>query len=591
MYPSGDKGLSIASQMFQKRDYYFSRFHPDVLHMANEASGTQLSKHMRVNMGDTPMQIVLMTDKVIEAHRLKEVTDTIMFDHGDVPRDGGLFSERIFGTMMEDRRWTCGYIDLGQRYFHPYVFEVMEKLSRNVDQCAQGKGTWAFRDGRLEKTKEGDADYDPDAYGIDWLIAHYKEFNIPENKSYIHNEYVRFLKNLSEDEWLISKWIVLPVFYRDVDFSGGARQVPQLNYRYRDLLRYAKVAKQPSIGNVMTNAKWNIQTALIAIRKYGESLISHKSGFLKQASLGKTTDYAARSVITQPNIAKAQRPEDMIVDINHTGFPIATCCSMAYPLIEYYIQDFFSKEFETKQKKNVLRPTKNGGYELVTEAVGDVMAKYNSQYIEKNVEQFIGTYGARFTPLTIPMADGTETYMLFVGKPYGADPKHPNVPGVGQRPMTWTDLLYIACVEMLEKPGYMSYVTRYPLVDYFGTFPSGIRVTSTFDTVPMEVNGVRYPHYPVVDFNATQDDASTKFIDAVMLDNVYLEGLGGDYDGDTISEKTVFTQEANEEARDIMNSKTHFISINGDLVRKIANEAYLTFFSMTRDDNYDHEVG
>lgn len=579
--------LKAVDALFGKQNDFF-RKHNDVLSIAEEAN--QLPKNMRVNMGDTPMQIVLMTDRVIEAYRLKEVTDTIMFDHGDVPRDGGLFSERIFGSMLEDRKWTCGYIDLGQKFFHPYVYEVMCKLSRNAELCAQGKGTWAFRGGRLEKTAEGDPDYDENASGIDWLIEHHKEFLIPENKSYIHNEYVRFLKNLNEDEWLIQKWIVIPVFYRDVDFSGGARQIPQLNYSYRDLLRYATIAKQPSIGMVRTQAKWNIQSALVSIRKYGESLISHKSGFLKQSTLGKTTDYAARSVITQPNIAKAQRPEDTLVDINHTGFPIATCCSMAYPLIEYYIQDFFSREFETKEKKNVLVPDGKGGWKLTTEAIGDVMAKYNTQYIEKNVEQFIGTYGARFTPLTIPMADGTEAYMLFTGRPYAGDPLHPSVSDIGRRPMTWTDLLYMACVDTLETGGYMAYVTRYPLTDYFGTFPSGIRVTSTFKTTPMYVDGKYYPHYPVVNLKASQDETSTLFIDAVMLDNVYLKGLGGDYDGDTISEKVVFTQEANQEARDIMNSKTHFITINGDLIRKIENEAYLTFFAMTRDDNYDHEV-
>jgi hypothetical protein len=66
------------------------------------------------------------------------------------------------------------------------------------------------------------------------------------------------------------------------------------------------------------------------------------------------------------------------------------------------------------------------------------------------------------------------------------------------------------------------------------------------------------------------------------MDNVYLEGLGGDYDGDTISEKVCFTEEANDEAFKIMNDSTHFVSISGKLMRMVGNEAYLTYYNMTR---------
>ena len=75
------------------------------------------------------------------------------------------------------------------------------------------------------------------------------------------------------------------------------------------------------------------------------------------------------------------------------------------------------------------------------------------------------------------------------------------------------------------------------------------------------------------------------FCDTVVMDNIYLDGIGGDYDGDTTSEKMLFTEEANQEAFDIMTDVTHFISIGGKLVQMIGNEAYLTFYNMTRRDH------
>ena len=53
-------------------------------------------------------------------------------------------------------------------------------------------------------------------------------------------------------------------------------------------------------------------------------------------------------------------------------------------------------------------------------------------------------------------------------------------------------------------------------------------------------------------------------------------------DGDTVSSKMVFSLEANEEAELIARSKRNFITVDGTLMRNVKNEAYLTFFSMTK---------
>ena len=97
----------------------------------------------------------------------------------------------------------------------------------------------------------------------------------------------------------------------------------------------------------------------------------------------------------------------------------------------------------------------------------------------------------------------------------------------------------------------------------------------------MTIGDRYYPFYPVVNPNASQAEVSTMFVDTVTMDNVYLGGLGGDYDGDMVSEKMCFTEEANDEAYAIMTDPKHFVSINGDLMRKIDKEAYLTFYNMT----------
>lgn len=58
-------------------------------------------------------------------------------------------------------------------------------------------------------------------------------------------------------------------------------------------------------------------------------------------------------------------------------------------------------------------------------------------------------------------------------------------------------------------------------------------------------------------------------------------------DGDQVTVKIIWTQEANEECERIMNSKSFFISPNGENVRKIKFECYQTMFDLTKDPDKD----
>ena len=73
------------------------------------------------------------------------------------------------------------------------------------------------------------------------------------------------------------------------------------------------------------------------------------------------------------------------------------------------------------------------------------------------------------------------------------------------------------------------WISRYPILDYFGTFPSRISVMSTKKTMYMKVNGKEYEAYPNIDLNMTKSDVSTYFLDTVTMSNVYLDMIGGDY--------------------------------------------------------------
>jgi DNA-directed RNA polymerase beta' subunit len=58
-----------------------------------------------------------------------------------------------------------------------------------------------------------------------------------------------------------------------------------------------------------------------------------------------------------------------------------------------------------------------------------------------------------------------------------------------------------------------------------------------------------------------------------------------DYDGDQVTVKGVFSQEANEEAERIMRAYTNILSVNGNNIRISSIECIETLYCVTQWDN------
>ena len=88
----------------------------------------------------------------------------------------------------------------------------------------------------------------------------------------------------------------------------------------------------------------------------------------------------------------------------------------------------------------------------------------------------------------------------------------------------------------------------------------------------MIIDGIFYKEYPLIRVEDMNKDTSSKFIDVALPNNVRLDSIGGDFDGDTISSKPPFSIEANEELYDVVNSKKHYISLDGMNAMNVTKE-------------------
>ena len=98
----------------------------------------------------------------------------------------------------------------------------------------------------------------------------------------------------------------------------------------------------------------------------------------------------------------------------------------------------------------------------------------------------------------------------------------------------------------------------------------------------MYFDNVYYPYYPKIREEDIGTDTSNLFVDTMKLSNLYLPGLSGDFDGDTVTSKGVYTVEANEELREFSNSKQNFIDFGCGPLRTSSGDAIQSIYALTK---------
>lgn len=570
---------------------------------------------------DTSMTIDIITDAVIENNirylKMKEVKNPVYFlsMSNREPTEDGLFSTSIFGIQPEEKKRKWGYIDLGTKVIHPFVYDVLCSVQQNIKKCCCGEGSWKITDDHdLVMVDEDSPDYNENNTGLDWFVKNYSKIVFKRNSSRERNEKIDMLSSLKPSDIFISKWLVMPLFYRDINYRNGTPDIPEINKLYRKLITHANSVKFSGGMEVYSLMdKMNIQMTLVDIRRYFQELIQKSDGFFRQYVIGKNPDYGVRSVISCPVLTQYDKPEDCPIDMNHTGFPLSEVLQALYPFIERWVYNWFVNEFDVSEGTKLARIMVDGKPKIVAMKAVNVIkyksyddkgneiekeriersnivdGKYNIDNIRKRINSWIDNYESRFEPITYDGEYEGKIYknvaLMFTGMPYSGDPENRNASDTSNRVFTWTDLLYIAAEDCASDK--YAWCTRYPLTVYLGTFPTKIHVLSTVRTTKcrMIVNGEErvYEHYPLIDVNKSTMEVSISFNETINMANSMLSVIGGDYDGDMISTRAMFSVEANEETMNIINSPSHFLDCEGRLIAKMTNEGNLTLYNMTRD--------
>lgn len=536
----------------------------------------------------------LNVNNFIKVNELQEIYDPMFFSRANMPTAHGLLSNEIFGITKDDRSTIFAYIKLsGEVFLHPLAYKIWCKLDSNIKLCAYEMGTFKL-DPKTAKLKE-----DPDGEtGIKYLQKIIKDINFKRNESAKRGIRIDFLEKY-RDKLFIENFVVIPAGYRDVNTDSDNRVgVGEVNKLYNAIIRDCKALSESDDYGLSLNGslRGRIQDNIVAVydwfvfgRYQGKdapaSGLSRKLGLIRRAGMKKSFDWGARLVICTQNLRK-ETMEDIEVDLDSFGLPIAALCANFFPYMLYYLRKWFENQFSDVE--TIMTVTDKGKIGQVH--IKDWQSVYSDERLKEELDRFMHGMANRFIPIEAPVTDPTKEVAYLQFKGY-------NVPDskiadeiltgktdrlkfpIEERPLTWCDLIYRAAMDVTRDK--MVLITRFPMDSYWNQFPAKIKVISTIETEPMIIGNTFYKEYPKIRMDDIGKNSTNKFVDVALPNNVRLGSIGGDFDGDTVSSKATYSVEANEELYRAVNDKKHYISMGCVNEMTTTNEGIQAIYDLT----------
>ena len=512
-------------------------------------------------------------EKLVKVNDLQEITNPVFFVRPGVPTSDGLLSNEIFGITKDTRATTYAYIDLVEYFMHPMFYKIWSRMDAKIKSCIHGIGTYSL-------DSKGYIIEDPNgSNGINFIRKNIDKIKIRPTDSNKRDVNIKFLMKF-KDKMFIKKMLVIPAYFRDVNSSSGKVGVGEINKLYSSLLISVRGLKEAVDYGIQISdpTRGRIQETLLEIYSWfiAEPNVYGKNGILKRSVLSKSVDYGSRLVISAPNL-KVESVDEMEVDLDHSAVPLSSLCSNFYPQILFQMRRFFENEFSAGYMDI---HTKDGKSERVE--IDDPLVQFSDERLKKEIERFMFGYSNRFSPIELKLKNGKTVYLKFKGRSVQQADKSglESAEGIINRRLTWCDIIYISAVEATRDK--IMLITRYPMDNNLGQFPSKIVVSSTKETEQVILNNTLYKSYPKIRESDIGTNTSDKFKDTLNICNLHLAIINGDYDGDQTTNKGLYSDEAIKEQEEFMNSKAFYINLGGSNVRTSSKEANQAIYNMTK---------
>lgn len=511
---------------------------------------------------------ILAISNYVKINNVKEVTSPYILAADGNPDPEGIFSYELFGRMGSvERREFFGYVNLKRIFLHPFVYNMLYQMYRNLPAIINGERYVKVVGGKITQVKPDDKDAET---GIDFFWNNWEKIKWDtDDASTSRLKKQHIFDTMQKTECFVDKWLIIPAMYRDINLhdraNKGKIEMDEINSFYIRLINGASSESITYTSSYMTQA--NVQQTLVDIHDSLTKKQSGKEGIIRKAIMGKTVDYAAVSVISAPRFNVNTAAEQM-VPYNYIGIPLFTVCALFFPLIVKGLEDIFH---------DVSQSTKIVLSGNVVDVSEDVEYVINSESLTSLVKSYVKDKTKSVRTMTFTLSGSDSGRFAAFEKRLG-------------RPFTVTDLLYRVASDVVFNRHVLS--TRFPITDAGSTIINRVKILTTEKTIDLSKGAApgtfdfefmrTYPHFPV-DNKGEIKYKGFSWIDTTVPNNAFLSSMGGDYDGDTFRLIGLFFQTSNEEAKRIIAAPLNYVNAKGDFTRGLAREAGISLYMMTRD--------
>ena len=527
-------------------------------------------------------------DLYVQTNELAEVTSGTMFgSQSTAPDENGLVSYEIFGNPgSKQRAKNFAYIDLGDIFIHPMAYDAIIMLSKPIKGVINGEGYYYLdREGKIVKVNSpSEAPSGVDCgQGCHWLKRNIRKIDFTKDKmSNVRKDRISFLNSLKDDEMFITKWLVIPAYYRDVDINTNKKN--DINMMYQNILSQAKTVKSMKTmfdSEEVTDSHRKIQEKINEMYRYFLTFMAGTKAFIQKHVLGKAPDYSSRMVITTARI-NCNRPDDMITDYAHSGVPLSMVLEDFAPFIEYGFKQFIRNQINGSDY--VYTKDKDGNIRRIALA-----PHWEQCMLHDNIHSLIKIYSdskeRRLDYFTIEAENGEQVPIGYVTSK-GSLVSSSDSEEVAQRdniirPITMCEMFYMIAMDTVKDKQIM--ITRFPIEDYQNVYPSMMTIIPYENTKKVTLFGKEYPRFPDITLedikNRREQFICEKFNDALQLFPTYLAALGADFDGDTVTVQGVFSK---NDPMEYINSPMNIVNIGGSTMRSISDINSQMLFALTK---------